>query len=104
MHFGDCVFWHSTVIRFLEKSVNVDDLIDTLYKSDGEEVLNGEPHFVHLDITPSVRTINFSSCSFVFLPRFYNHLLMPFNFLRTVLLLLVIVFTRVLICFNSLCL
>ena len=54
--FADVLFWHSTVIRFLEKSINVDDVIDSLheFESRDDKVLHGEPHFVHLDITPSV--------------------------------------------------
>ncbi|XP_078487904.1 E3 ubiquitin-protein ligase rnf213-beta-like [Ciona intestinalis] len=49
------VYWNSTTIRFLEKSVNIDDVVMSLWDSE-EEVCNKEPHFVHIDITPSVQS------------------------------------------------
>ncbi|XP_076815738.1 E3 ubiquitin-protein ligase rnf213-alpha-like isoform X2 [Clavelina lepadiformis] len=51
----DTVFWNSSTIRFLEKHVNMDDVIATLTQKNGHQVSNIDPHFVHIDITPSVQ-------------------------------------------------
>ncbi|XP_076816803.1 E3 ubiquitin-protein ligase RNF213-like [Clavelina lepadiformis] len=52
--FEDTVYWNSTIIRFLEKRVDVDDVVATLTRSNDREVCNADPHFIHIDITPSV--------------------------------------------------
>ncbi|XP_076818180.1 E3 ubiquitin-protein ligase rnf213-alpha-like [Clavelina lepadiformis] len=51
----DTVFWNSSTIRFLEKHVNMDDVIATLTQKNGHQVSNIDPHFIHIDITPSVQ-------------------------------------------------
>ncbi|XP_076818192.1 E3 ubiquitin-protein ligase rnf213-alpha-like [Clavelina lepadiformis] len=53
--FEDTVYWNSTIIRFLEKRVDVDDVVATLTRSHDREVCNADPHFIHIDITPSVQ-------------------------------------------------
>ena len=52
--FKHTVYWHCSVIRFLEKEVDVDDTIATLSRKNDEQVAYADPHFVHIDITPAV--------------------------------------------------
>nr|XP_018671622.1 LOW QUALITY PROTEIN: E3 ubiquitin-protein ligase rnf213-alpha-like [Ciona intestinalis] len=42
---------HKSTIRFLEKTLNPNDVMRSLQR---EEIKNNEVHFVHMDITPSV--------------------------------------------------
>ena len=48
------VQWYSSTIRFLEKDVDVDDVINTLTHCNGKEIANADPQIVHIDITPAV--------------------------------------------------
>ena len=54
--FQNKVYSH-TVVRFLEKEIDVDDAIKTLTQYDNKEVVNAYPHFVHIDITPAVSAV-----------------------------------------------
>ena len=46
--------YNFSIIRLLEKNVDVDDTIATLTQNNTTEVINAHPHFVHIDITPAV--------------------------------------------------
>ena len=48
------VTWHSSVIRFLDKNVDVADAINIMTRYEGKDVANSDLHFVHVDITPAV--------------------------------------------------
>ena len=63
--FKDTVYWNSSTIRFLEKSIDVDDTIETLTHRKGQEVSNAEPHFAHIDITPAV-SVGFNKTFFTY--------------------------------------
>lgn len=45
-------FWQNTILRFLDKSVSSDDVVETIYTN--KDVVNTEPHFIHIDATPCV--------------------------------------------------
>jgi len=46
----------NTTIRFLEKNCRFDDVMQTIMRN--ELTKNGDAHFMHIDITPAVKSLN----------------------------------------------